>query len=143
MSIGNMPDVSIEVWYLVPSADSDIQGQTLLIGFKIKTPGHCVLLTAILPTLSHPRIVAWHVLYTPLSNCNLWHKYQSGFAIVDLKPAGPLAGMLQNSYSKCLAYNPRHPSTSTAKLFLLAGVISDWRWKCFLHLIRMPNQSEL
>lgn len=90
------------------------------------------------------RAMAWHVLYIPLSSCNLWHyKFQPGFAIVDLKPAGLLAGTLKNSYSKCLAYNPRHPSTSTAKLCLLAGVISDWRWKCFLHLIRMPNQSEL
>ena len=54
-----------------------------------------------------------------------------------------MAKTLKNSYSKCLAYNPRHPSTGPGKLRLLAGVISDWRWKRFLHLIRIPSQSEL
>lgn len=70
-------------------------------------------------------------------------QYQSGFAIAGWKPAGLMAKTLKNSYSKCLAYNPRHPSTGPGKLRLLAGVISDWRWKRFLHLIRIPSQSEL
>lgn len=85
-----------------------------------------------------------HVPKAPVSGCKLWrYQFQSGFAIVGLIPAGLLAKRLKNSYSKCLAYNPRHPSTGTGKLCLLAGVISDWRWKRFLHLIRIPSQSEL
>lgn len=85
-----------------------------------------------------------HVHQAPVPSCNLWHyQFQSGFAIVGLNPAGLLAKTLKNSYSKCLAYNPRHPSTGTGKLCLLAGVISDLRWKRFLHLIRIPGQSKL
>lgn len=77
----------------------------------------------------------------PVSSCNLGHyQFQS---VLGFNPAGLLAKTLKNSYSKCLAYNPRHPSTDTGKLWLLAGVISDWRWKRFLHLICIPSQSEL
>lgn len=121
---------SREVWCVDPPADPKILDPSVLIGSKLQRPQQCA--------------TAWRVLYTPRSSCNLWHfKFQSGFAIADLKPAGLLARTLKNSYSKCLAYNPRHPSTSTAKLCLLAGVIGGWTWKRFLHLIRMPNQSEL
>lgn len=119
---------SWEVWYVDPPADPKILDQRL-----------CWLDPSYGDLSSVPRPDECSTLPVQAAT----YDTTSSSQVSQLKPAGPLARTLKNSYSKCLAYNPRHPSTSTAKLCLLAGVIGGWTWKRFLHLIRMPNQSEL